>query len=390
MMKRSQVMLAAVVGALVSALPAAAGAADSYVLGLTGDLTGRDSANSGAVADGIRIYFDRVNRAGGINGRKVEVLVRDNQSEPSRAATDVQTFVNNEDLLLMITASLSSTYAPTMSESKRKGVPVLFAGGVCPREVFPPSPNPLLFCTSGYAAETDVKFAVDYIHSVQANATLGLISMAIPISRGSLDQAAEYAKSKGIKVIGHESAPPPTANYTPYATKLKEAGADWVLSWAPWVTQVKTFEALRQLGWKGRFISYGHNVAEEELKRIKDPGFLVFTTNGMFSDGQPVHKDVLAVAEGKTKFPPTYLNEGWVAAMVLESALKKAGWPASRAKLASAMNELNVDLRGLRGGPITWTKSNHYRQQLYYRVYGWDAAGNRIKTLKDWTRREVK
>ncbi|TAK80164.1 MAG: ABC transporter substrate-binding protein [Betaproteobacteria bacterium] len=386
MIKRSQLMLAAVLGAFVSTTLAA----DSYVLGLTGDLTGRDAANSGAVADGIRIYFERVNRTGGINGHKVEVLVRDNQSEPSRAATDAQTFVNNEDLLLMITASLSSTYAPTISESKRKGVPVLFAGGVCPREVFPPKPDPLLFCTSGYAAETDVKFAVDYIQSVQKNATLGLISMAIPISRGSIDQAAEYAKSKGMKVIGHESAPPPTANYTPYATKLKEGGADWVLSWAPWVTQVKTFEALRQLGWKGNFISYGHNVAEEELKRIKDPGFLVFTTNGMFSDGQPVHKDVLATAEGKTKFPITYLNEGWVAAMTLEAALKKAGWPVNRAKLASAMDGLSVDLRGLRGGPITWTKTNHYREQLYYRVYGWDAAGNRIKTLKDWTSREVK
>ena len=113
---------------------------------------------------------------------------------------------------------------------------MLFAGGVCPREVFPPAPDPLLFCTSGYAAETDVKFAVDYIQSVQGNATLGMISMAIPISRGSLDQAAEYAKGKGMKVIGHESAPPPTANYTPYATKLKESGADWVLSWAFWVT----------------------------------------------------------------------------------------------------------------------------------------------------------
>lgn len=390
-MERSQAMksmLAGLVLAAAGVFPTPALAAEGYVLGLTGDLTGRDSANSGAVADAIRIYFDRVNAAGGINGRKVEILVRDNQSEPSRAATDAQTFVNNDDLMLMITASLSSTYAPTISEAKRKGVPVLFAGGVCPREVFPPSPDPLLFCTSGYAAETDVKFAVDYIQSVQPNAKLGLISMAIPISRGSLDQAAAYAKEKGLNVLSHESAPPPTANYTPYATKLKDA--DWVLSWAPWVTQVKTFEALRQLGWKGRFISYGHNVAEEELKRIKDPGFLVFTTNGMFSDGQPVHKDVLAAAEGKTKFPPTYLNEGWVAAMTLEMALKKAGWPITRAKLAAAMTDLNVDLRGLRGGPITWSKGNHYRDQLFYRVYGWDAASSRIKTVKDWTSREVK
>ena len=162
-----------------------------------------------------------------------------------------------------------------------------------------------------------------------------------------------------------------------------------MLSWAPWVTEVKTFEALRQQGWKGKFITYGHNVAEEELKRIKDPGFLVFTTNAMFSDNQPIQRDIEAAAAGKTKYPHTYLNEGWIAAMVIEAALKKVAWPPSRAKVAEAMNGLTVDLGGLRGGAIVWSKQNHYRQDLYYRVYGWDSASNRVKTIADWVKKPV-
>jgi ABC-type branched-subunit amino acid transport system substrate-binding protein len=205
-----------------------------------------------------------------------------------------------------------------------------------------------------------------------------------------MEHGAKVAESKGMTVADHETIPPTTANFSPYATKLKAAGVDWVISWAPWVTQVKTFEALRQVGWQGKFISYAHNVAEEELKRIKDPGFLVFGANAMFISNQPIHKDIAAAAEGKTRFPNTYLNEGWIAASTLEAALKKVPWPPTRAKLVDAMNDLTVDMRGMRGGPIVWTKDNHYRPDMYYRVYAWDSTKNAITIVKDWVRKDLK
>lgn len=389
MTKRLIPTLAALAAIGAFGAPAVAQTAEPYVIGLTGDMTGRDAGNSGAVADAIRIYFEGVNARGGINGHPVDVIMRDNQSEPSRAATDAQAFVNNDKLLLIVTASLSSTYAPTIAESKRKSVPIMFSGGVCPTEVFPPADS-LMFCTSGYAAEKDAEYAVEYIHSVAPGAKVGFASMAIPISRGGMDHGAKHAEAKGLKVGGHETIPPATANFAPFATKLKEAGVDWVVSWAPWITEVKTFEAMRQLGWQGKFIVYGHNVAEEELKRIKDPGFMVFGTNAMFSDDKPIHKDIVKAAEGKTKFPPTYLNEGWVAATTLEAALKKVAWPPSREKLVAAMNELSIDMRGMRGGPIVWTKENHFRGELHYRVYGWDPASNSVKIVKDWVKKDLK
>jgi murein endopeptidase len=48
---------------------------------------------------------------------------------------------------------------------------------------------------------------------------------------------------------------------------------------------------------------------------------------------------------------------------------------------ASPQN-LKVDLRGLCGGPIKWTKNNHFHLKQYYRVYRWDRA--KIVRVKDW------
>ncbi len=389
-MKTLAKLLVAMAAAWAASAPVNGNAADAYVIGMTADITGAGALDNAPVADTLRIYFDKVNQSGGINGHPVRLIIRDNQTQPARAAADVKGFISDSDVVLILNAGLSSTYEPTISEARRNQMPVLFAGGVCPNEVFPPA-DPLLFCTSGYAAEKDGEFSVDYVRSVAGPGTkVGFVSMAIPISRGSMDHAAAYAKTKGLTVTGHETVPPATANYAPFATKLKAAGDDWVVTWAPWVTQIKTFEALRQLGWSGKYLAYGHNVAEEELGRIKDPGFYVLRSASMFAEGLPIHKEIVAATAGKTKFPATYLGEGWAAALAIDAVLKKVSWPPSRSSVAQAMNDVTIDMRGLRGGPIVWTKTNHFRNALFYRVYHWDSDKNRIALVKDWTRIEIK
>src|SRR6201999_1320321 len=125
-----------------------------------------------------------------------------------------------------------------------------------------------------------------------AQAKLGLAGMAIPIARQAIESAAELAKSKGMTVVDAEIIPPPTPDYTPFATKLQGAGADWVFSWSPWVTQIKTFEALRRLGRAGSYLAYGHIEAEGELARLGDDKFYVFGANAFFQDNLPVQQEI--------------------------------------------------------------------------------------------------
>jgi ABC-type branched-subunit amino acid transport system substrate-binding protein len=185
--------------------------------------------------------------------------------------------------------------------------------------------------------------------------------------------------------------PPPTADYTPFATKLKDANPNWVFSWAPWVTQVKTFEALRRLGWQGDYIAWAHIEAEAELARIKDPKLYVIGANSLFQDNAPIHKEIAAAAkQGNARYPAEQLTEGWVGGLVLEAALKGAGWPTDAAKIRAAMENVKVDTKGLRGGPIEWSKTNHFRSHQYYRVYRWDSAKSAIVQAMDWKAYDVK
>ena len=113
--------------------------------------------------------------------------------------------------------------------------------------------------------------------------------------------------------------------------------------------------------------------------------------NSLFDDNLPLQKEIAdAVKQAGAKYPPEQMTEGWIAGMVIEAALKGAGWPATPAKVQASMANLKVDLKGLRGGPIEWTKDNHFRTRQYYRVWRWDPAAGRIVRAQDWQAIEVK
>ena len=379
-------------GALAAAaLAGAANAQDAYSIGVTGALTGPPASTNAPPIEGLRLYVDRLNAAGGVNGKKIQLTVLDDQAEPSKAAANTKRLLTQDNVSLLILSSLSSTYAPVVAESKRANVPLMFMGAVCPKEVYPPA-EALEFCTTAYAGGYDSRAALAFIkETAKEPVRIGFAAMAVPLSRGEMDYAEGQAKTMGMTPVDKEVIPPPTADYTPFATKLKDADPNWIFSWAPWVTQVKTFEALRRLGWQSDYIGWGHIEAEAELARLKDGRFYVIGANSLFQDGLPIHKQIADEAKkANVRYPAEQLTEGWIGGLVLEAVLKGAGWPADAAKIRAALENVKVDTKGLRGGPIEWTKDNHFRTRQYYRVYRWDPAKSAIVQAKDWVGYDVK
>lgn len=386
---RRRFLTAAVLIAGLGTVPALA--QDGYVIGVSGAMTGPVAGGYAPVVETIKAYLDHVNGSGGINGKPVRMIVLDDSAQPSKAAANAKRLIAQDNVILLLNTSLSSTYAPMVAESKRAGVPLYFAGSVCPKDTYPPA-DPLQFCSTAFGANFDSQAALAFVKARSPGSVrIGFEAMAIPVSRGEIDYAEELSKTMGMTPVGKQITPPPTPDYTPFATKLKDGNPDWVYSWAPWVAQVRTFEALRRLGWDGRYISWAHLNAEEELARIKDPEFYVVGTNAFLEDNLPIHAEIRAVAHrADLKYPVSYLTEGYVAGLVLEAALKKTGWPATPKKVQAAMSDLKVDLKGLRGGPLEWTHDNHFRTKQYYRVWRWDAGKNQVARVQDWSAIEVR
>ncbi len=128
-----------VAGVVAAVLSGQAAAQDGYVVGITAALTGPPASTYAPAVEALRIYLDRVNAAGGVNGRKVKLVIQDDSAEPSKAAANAKKLLTQDNAVLMINASLSSTYAPVVNEARNAGVPLLFASSVCPKDVYPPA-----------------------------------------------------------------------------------------------------------------------------------------------------------------------------------------------------------------------------------------------------------
>ena len=377
--------------ALLVAAAAPSFAQDAYVVGVSAAMTGPAAGIYAPVVDAMKAYLDHVNARGGVNGKQIRLVVQDDGAEPSRAAANAKKLLSQDKVVMLINTSLSSTYAPMVAEAKRAEVPLYFGGSVCPKETYPPA-DPLQFCSSAFGANLDSQGSLAFIKAqAKEPVRIGFAAMAIPIARAEIDYAEGLSKSMGMTPVEKQISPPPAPDYTPFATKLKDANPNWVFSWSPWVSQVRTFEAMRRLGWSGRYLTWAHLNAEEELARIRDGEFYVIGTNALFQDDLPIHAEIRAVTHrANLKYPVTYLTEGFIAGLVIESALKNTPWPATPKKVLAAMNNLKVDLKGLRGGALEWTKDNHFRTKQYYRVWRWDPAKSAIVRVQDWQAIEVK
>src|SRR5262245_43404429 len=109
--------LAAVAVAATLAWPASgtASAQDTFNIGLTGALTGPPASTYAPAIEALRVYLERVNVAGGIGGKKINLILQDDSAEPGKATANAKKLLTQDNVILLINASLSSTYAPVVA-----------------------------------------------------------------------------------------------------------------------------------------------------------------------------------------------------------------------------------------------------------------------------------
>ncbi|MDO9218021.1 MAG: ABC transporter substrate-binding protein, partial [Lacisediminimonas sp.] len=82
--------------------PAHAGAPAPLSIGQVIDLSGSDGAMGRDYTAGIRTFFDMANKAGGVGGRKVEFIVRDDKGDPTLAAEAAEELIGRENVQFLL------------------------------------------------------------------------------------------------------------------------------------------------------------------------------------------------------------------------------------------------------------------------------------------------
>lgn len=129
--------------------------ADDIKLGMTTALTGRSAALGNNMRAGVESYFNYINQQGGVQGRQLKLLVKDDGYEPERAAFNMRQMIDQDNVLAIIGNVGTPTAIVTVPITNEKKTLLFgaFSGGDVLR-ADPPSRYVMNYRPS-YAEETD-------------------------------------------------------------------------------------------------------------------------------------------------------------------------------------------------------------------------------------------
>jgi branched-chain amino acid transport system substrate-binding protein len=307
-------------------------------IGFGQSLTGFLSPNGKQALLGAEIWRDRVNKAGGLLGRQVELVYYDDKSSPQEVPGIYTKLLDVDKVDLVVSGYATNQVAPAMPVIVRKNKTFisLFALDVnaqfkYPRyfSVLPTGPETKTSFTEGF-------FAV----AAQQNPKPKTVAMAFAdaeFSVNACDGARENAKKGGYTIVYDKSYPPPpkTTDFTPVVRALQAANADLVIICSYPADSVGIVEAANEIGLKpkmfgGAMVGLQALVFKNKLK-AKLNGIVNYETwvpdkKQMYEGTEAFFKEYQEKAKAAGVDPLGYYLGGWGYAQfqILEQAIKGA------------------------------------------------------------------
>ncbi len=186
---------AVLAGALVlTAIPAQAaktpGVSDTeIVLGMQLPQTGPASPGYNKVDDAMRAYFDYVNSKGGVNGRKITLVVKDDTYKAGITVSTASALINKDKVFAMVGSVGTQTHISVIKDINRRGIPDLFVNSGYSGFYTDPKKYPTTFGGLGtYVVEA--KILGKYIKENLASKSLGILYQTDDFGRNTVEGLA--------------------------------------------------------------------------------------------------------------------------------------------------------------------------------------------------------
>lgn len=102
-----------------------ADAQEALYVALAGPLSGSNANNGLEMVRGVQLYLDQVNAQGGVNGRPIELLLFDDQSDPEIARQQAQKIVEQYQPLVVFGHYSSATTQAAAEVYRQAGIPAI-------------------------------------------------------------------------------------------------------------------------------------------------------------------------------------------------------------------------------------------------------------------------
>lgn len=374
-------------------------AAEPYVIGFIADITGPASSFYYPEAEGFRLYIEQVNAQGGINGHPVKLIMEDAKSDPAKSAAIAKKMIENDKVLGIFGLGLSSSQLPIFELATKAGVPVV-CGYTCAVNTYKVKPGSVVFAmgivmtqefhSAGFA------FAKIVEMGYPKTAKIGLSGYATPGGRIWTEWTKERLQKAGYNIAYESHIPPGTIEFSPWVNNIAKINPAVCTHAEGGEILIPLGPALEKAGYtKDLLLPYG--VIERDVEKMKaglmgNGEWITWASRyaaAYDSESIPEYKSLKkAMDKFGHQIPLSAMHaSGWTIARVVEAALSKAGWPGTRANLLAALEKTNLDARGLTGGPIRFTHTDHHGP-MWWKVYRWNDTKKALVSTSAWFKLE--
>jgi branched-chain amino acid transport system substrate-binding protein len=316
-------------------------------VGVYGDLTGQTSSFGQSTKNGTQMAADEINAAGGIDGRKVQLITEDDQGEPGKAATVVAKLINQDKVRALIgevASSNSIAAAPNAQEAK---IPM----------ISPSSTNPKVTQIGDYI------FRVCFIDPFQGEVMAKFAANTLKAKRAAIlfDSNSDYSKGLiqffkqsftklGGQIVAEQAYAQRDRDFTGQLTQIRSANPEVIYVPGYYQEVGVIAKQAKQLGINAPLLG-GDGWDSPQLWDLGGEALNGNYISNHYSvdDPSPVIQDF--VKRYKAKYngvaPDALAALAYDAMMVLADSIKRAGGTESE-KLRDAI-AATKDLKGITG-----------------------------------------
>jgi branched-chain amino acid transport system substrate-binding protein len=357
-------------------------------VGLIASLTGNYSPLGSEDKKAVELAVEQINSSGGLLGRKVELIVRNDQTQPDQSVLAFNE-VKGMDVVAVIGSVFSNSALATEPLAEREKIPYL---SLTPAQEQVEPVRSYVFVVPALSST----YAERYLQYIQSQ---GITKIAVAHDTKSAYAVSGHrtmtslAPRYGVDVVKDEDFETSTADFSPIFTHVRQSAAQAFVFWGtgpPGVTVAKQYATA---GLKAPLFVTGSQASKLWLEPVGPAaeGVTVPSAIGVVGEYLPDGPqkqivDRMAVPY-KQKYgypPPQFAQDGYSACLLLFEAIRKAG-STDRAKIQQALDRMTLVTPN---GKFQYTPTDHSGLSPNYISINVVKSGQLVPT--DWAKQRLR
>ena len=351
--------------------------------GVMMDLSGPTAGNEVPWTRGVQAYIRKFNEAGGVHGRKINLLIEDDRYDTALVRANYERLVSQTNVLAISGMGSSSAQAAMMPMIKSGKVPIVGAYALARSGTEPANPVYYAgFCGNKEMAQAGVGHFSEKLKLKAPKVAV----VHLDVAGGK--EFADFVNAEVTKMGGSSKAlpvKPGAADVTSQVLDMIASKPDLIAIYGVPSNSILTLRTMAQYGLKTPAFAITHLGTLEIYNAIGAEAAANYNFMSCFtptdSEDSPALNEMSATADkyGYTAFKSNinYVG-GWVVGQLIAEAATKVGPEPTRDKLVAMLNAgFQIDTKGI-SAPLKYIPSDH-RGMTGLRAYTYDFQAKKFK-----------